>query len=147
MPQIKYRIEKKTQQHLCCFFDYEKAFDKVWREGLLFKMAKMDIPPRYIKYVRQFLSGRKTKVQINGVNSNEFYLNEGLPQGSSMSPLLFIIYINYRDEGIEAGISLFADDTAAWIGGDGDRDSTERRMQEVISGVGDWARRWKMKIN
>ena len=143
----KIQNREKDSATLCCFFNYEMEFDKVWREGLLFKMAKMDIPPRYIKYVRQFLSGRKTKVQINGVNSKEFYLNEGLPQGSSISPLLFIIYINDIDKGIKAEFSLFADDTVAWIGGDGDRDSTERRMQEVISGVGVWARRWKMKIN
>ena len=77
----KMQNREKDSATLCCFIDYKKAFDKVWREGLLFKMMKMDIPSRYIKYIRQLLSGRKTKVQINGVNSREFYLNEGLPQG------------------------------------------------------------------
>ena len=119
-----------------CFFDYEKAFDKVWREGLLFKMVRMGTPSRYLKYTRQFLSGRKTKVQINGVNSREFYLNEGLPQGTSILPLLIIIYINDIDDGIEAEFTLFADDTAAWIGGD-----RRRKHGEKNAGGDKWSQR------
>ena len=54
------------------FFDYEKAYDKVWRDGLLFKMQALNIPDRFIRYVRHFLSGRKTRVEVNGVRSETF---------------------------------------------------------------------------
>ena len=81
------------------------------------------------------------------MNIREFNLNEGLPQISSISPLLYIIYINDIGHAIEAEFSLFADDTAVWIGGERDRESTERRMKKVINGVRDSARKWKMKIN
>ena len=74
---------------LVTFFDFSRAYDKVWREGLLSKMIKMGVPFQFIKYTRMFLSGRKTVVDINGVQSNPFYLNEDLPQGSAISPLLF----------------------------------------------------------
>ena len=54
---------------LVTFFDFERAYDKVWREGLISKMIKMDLPYSFIKYTRLFLSGRKTRVEINGVHS------------------------------------------------------------------------------
>ena len=68
------------------FFDYEKAYDKVWRDGLIHKMLKMNLPDRFIKYTRHFLSGKKTTVEVNGTKSKSFLLNQGLPQGSSISP-------------------------------------------------------------
>ena len=68
------------------FFDYEKAYDKVWRDGLITKMLDMEIPHRFVSYVRHFLSGRKTTVEVNGARCPKFRLDEGLPQGSSISP-------------------------------------------------------------
>ena len=79
------------------FFDFEKAYDKVWRDGLLYKMMKLGIPYKFIKYTRHFLSARKTRVEVNGCKSSNFYLNEGLPQGSAISPLLFLLFINDID--------------------------------------------------
>ena len=57
-------------------------------------MIKMNIPYAFIKYTRLFLSARRTTVEINGTRSKEFYLNQGLPQGSAISPLLFLLFIN-----------------------------------------------------
>jgi len=57
-------------------------------------MTRLDIPWRFLKYTRHFLSGRKTIVMVNGERSKRFKLNEGLPQGSCISPLLFLIFIN-----------------------------------------------------
>ena len=48
------------------FFDYEKAYDKVWRDGLIHKMLEMEIPMKFIRYTRHFLSGRNTRVEVNG---------------------------------------------------------------------------------
>jgi len=109
----------------------------------------MELPFRFVKYTRLFLSARKTKVEVNGVKSNEFFLNEGLPQGSSISPILFLIFINditdYMDK--DAASSLFADDTGAWVVAGKDKIDAERRMQAVIDGVSRWAREWKMSLN
>ena len=134
---------------LLTLFDFKRAFDKVWRDGLLSKMIDMELPVRFVKYTRLFLSARKTKVEVNGVKSNEFFLNEGLPQGSSISPILFLIFINditdYMDK--DAASSLFADDTGAWVVAGKDKIDAERRMQAVIDGVSRWAREWKMSLN
>ena len=67
---------------LATFFDYEKAYNKVWRDGFIHKMNQMEIPSKFVRYVRHFLSGRNTKVEVNGMRSNTFRLNQGLPQGS-----------------------------------------------------------------
>ena len=134
---------------LATFFDYEKAYDKVWRDGLIHKMIQLGIPNKFIRYVRHFLSGRKTKVEVNGVRSNTFLLNQGLPQGSSISPLLFLIFINDIDVDLEADTvaSLFADDTATWMKDGKIRGSNRTLMQGEIDKILTWAERWKMKVN
>ena len=134
---------------LATFFDYEKAYDKVWRDGLMYKMEKLNIPTRFIRYVRHFLSGRKTRVDVNGSKSDPFRLDEGLPQGSSISPLLFLIFINDIDVDLDADTtaSLFADDTATWMKDGRIKGSNRVLMQQEINKIMDWATTWKMKVN
>ena len=131
------------------FFDYEKAYDKVWRDGLIHKMLKMNLPGRFVNYTRHFLSGRKTTVEVNGTKSKSFRLNQGLPQGSSISPILFLIFINDIDVDldIETIASLFADDTAIWMKDGKIRGSNRILMQEEIDKIMARAKRWKMKVN
>ena len=112
-------------------------------------MTQLGIPYQFIKYVRLFLSARKTFVEINGERGEPFYLNEGLPQGSAISPLLFLLFINditsYMTD--DASTSLFADDTAAAVECGKDREDAERRMQRNIDGISRWAKDWKMSLN
>jgi ribonuclease HI len=146
------QMQAKSGQNatIVTFFDYAKAYDKVWRDGLLHKMLEMNLPQRFVKYTRSFLSNRQTTVDINGTRSKKFMLNEGLPQGSSISPLLFIIFIN--DIGVDLHdltiASLFADDTSVWVpGGRENRDEACARMQTEVEKIMDWAQCWKMSIN
>ena len=134
---------------LITFFDFERAYDKVWREGLIAKMIKLNIPYSFIKYTRLFLSSRKTMVEINGVRSDEFFLNEGLPQGSAISPLLFLLFINDITEYMpnDAATSLFADDTAASVECSKNETEATERMQKNIDGIKSWADDWKMRLN
>ena len=75
-------------------------------------MIRLGLTYSFIKYARSF---RKTTVEINGVKSEDFYLNKGLPQGSAISPLLFLLFINDTMEFMTQGAapSLFANDTSA----------------------------------
>ena len=59
----------RGKRTIAAFFNYNKAYDSVWRDGLIFKMLQLKLPFRYIWYVRHFLSGRKTVVSTNNVNS------------------------------------------------------------------------------
>ena len=142
---------EKSKLTICTFFDYEKAYDKVWRDGLLYKMAGLGIPKRFMRYTRHFLSGRVTSVMVNEVRSKNIRLNEGLPQGSCISPLLFLIFINDIDTDLHPDtlVSLFADDTAIWCQAEGedDHNKVKERMQQEMEKILQWANKWKMKIN
>ena len=129
------------------FFDFERAYDKVWRKGLLCKMIRMGIPYKLVKYVRNFLSARRATVEVNKKRSKRFNLNQGLPQGSSISPVLFLIFINDITTDTDAHPSLFADDTAVWIVAGKDRKAAERKMQKNINAIQKWAEDWKMCLN
>ena len=109
----------------------------------------MGLPSKFIRYVRFFLSGRKTCVEVNGTRTAPFTLNEGLPQGSSISPLLFLIFINDIDVDLnpDTVASLFADDTAAWMKDGKVRGSNRTLMQDEINKILRWADKWKMRIN
>ena len=94
------------------FLDVSKAFDKVWHKGLFFKLRKMGIRGNLLNWLRDYMSGRHKKVVLNGVESNVCYLKAGVPQGSILGPLLFLIYINDIVEDMECNINIFADDTS-----------------------------------
>ena len=134
---------------IATFYDYEKAYDKVWRDGLIHKMIKLGVPHRFVVYVRQFLATRSTRVEVNGRRSNSFFLKEGLPQGSSISPLLFLIYINDIDVDlhVDTVASLFADDTATWLKDGKVRGEHRDLAQQEVNKIQDWATLWKMRIN
>ena len=76
------------------FIDFEKAFDSVWKKGLLFKMFQLNINGKVLRIIDNFLHLRKVQLEVNGQigeirNSNEY----GLPQGSALSPVLFKLYL------------------------------------------------------
>ena len=75
-------------------FDYSKAYDTVWRTGLLQKMLDIGVQLRFVQWTTAWLTNRIARVQINGVTGRCRTFKEGLPQGSVLSPLLFVLYIN-----------------------------------------------------
>lgn len=95
-------------------FDIEKAYDMMWKEGLLVKLHKMGIGGRVFNWIRDFLFGRRIQIQIWSDLLNQYTVENGTPQGSVKSPLISIIRINDIFSKIPADIgrSLFADDGA-----------------------------------
>ena len=85
------------------------AFDKVWHEGLLFKLR---INGKLINLLKSYLSNRKQRVLINGSESYRGEIESGVPQGSVLGRLLFLIYINDLEIGIKSHLKFFADDTS-----------------------------------
>ena len=112
-------------------------------------MLELNLPKRFIRYVRHFLSGRKTRVEVNGDRSDTFRLDKRLPQGSSITPLLFLIFINDIDVDLDSNTSssLFADDTAACMSDGKIRGSNTVLMQMEIDKIMAWAEKWKMKVD
>ena len=91
------------------FLYMSKAFDKVWHEGLLFILR---INGKLINLLKSYLSNRKQRVLINGSESDRGEIESGVPQGSVLGRLLFLIYINDLEIGIKSHIKFFADDTS-----------------------------------
>ena len=95
-------------------FDYSKAYDTVWRTGLLQKMLDIGVPLRFVQWTTAWLTSRIARVQLNGVTGRCRTFKEGLPQGSVLLPLLFVLYINDLLGNISEStmVSAYADDLA-----------------------------------
>ncbi len=93
------------------FFDIEKAYDMMWREGLLIKLCKLGIKGQMYRWINNFLSGRAIKVRIGNSYSEKFVIENGTPQGSIVSPLLFSIMINDVFEDLDNGLGVI---TLCW---------------------------------
>ena len=140
--------KKKSLRTLMVLIDFSRAFDTVWRAGLLSKLIEYKTPRCMTKWIKEFLSARSARVEIEGARSKKFTLEEGVPQGGVISPKLFTIFINdiTKDISPEVKKSLFADDLALWVQAE-TPEECERKMQEALSRIEYWASQWAMKIN
>ena len=94
------------------FLDISKVFNKVWHHGLIFKLKQNGISGNLLNLLSNFLRNRKQRVVLNGQTSSWADVNAGVPQGSILGPLLFLIYINDLADGLSSNAKLFADDTS-----------------------------------
>ena len=81
-----------------------KAIDKVWHEGLIFKLEQNNNEGKLLDFVENHLSNRKQRVVLNGMESKWDEIRAGVPQGSVLGPLLFLIYINGLEDGIKSNV-------------------------------------------
>ena len=95
-------------------FNYSKAYDTVWRTGLLQKMLDIGVPLRSVQWTTALLTNRIARVQLNGVTGRCRTFKEGLPQGSVLSPLRFVLYINDLLWNVSEStmVTAYADDLA-----------------------------------
>ena len=101
-----------TQDVRGIFLDISKTFDKVWHEGLLFKLKRYGVKGELLNLLRNYLNERNQSVVLNGQISSWELIKSGVPQGSVLSPLLFLIYINDLPDNIQSTCKMFADETS-----------------------------------
>ena len=125
------------------FFDISKAFDRVWHKGLLAKLNATGLPKDLVKLVGNYLSDRRQRVVVPGTKSSLKYICAGVPQGSILGPLLFLLYVNDIVSSIQSNIRLFADDTSLFLIIDRDSDvvSSANTLNQDILTVMEWAER------
>ena len=94
------------------FRDLPKAFDKVWHDGLIFKLQQNGILVNLLKVLKNVLTNRKQRVVWNGESSWWTNVKAGVPQSFIVRPLLFLIYVNNLADGLSSNTKLYADDTS-----------------------------------
>ena len=96
------------------YFDFAKAFDTVPRERLLRKCYAHGIQGSTLTWIRSFLTGKSQRVVVNGADSSWSQVTSGIPQGSVLGPLLFLLFINDMPDDIMSSIKIFPDDTTVY---------------------------------
>ena len=128
------------------FLDISKAFDKVWHKGIIFKLKKNGISGKLLSILSDFLKDRKQRVTLNGQVSSWTGVNAGVPQGSILGPLLFLVYINDLADDLSSKANLFADDTSLFSVID-DVDTSANELNNDLYQINKWAFQWKMSFN
>ena len=128
------------------FCDISKAFDRVWHAGLLHKLQAADVLGNLLRWFNSYLTNRKQCVILPAVQSKWNYVRAGVPQGSILGPLLFLLYINDIVKDIGSNIRLFADDTSVYIIID-DPVAAAELLNLDLDKITKWAKEWLVKFN
>ena len=125
------------------FLDISKAFDKVGHEGVIFKSKIYGIDGNLLKLLINYLKDRKQKVVLNGKTSSWKNILSGVPQGSVLGPILFLIYINDLPDGIKSICKIFADDRSLFSKVN-DKNYSTVELNNDLKIISNWAIQWKM---
>ena len=138
-------LDQKKEIRLV-FCDISKAFDRVWHEGIIFKLRKLGIKGPLLTWFEDYLGNGYQTVIVRGQNSKWGLLKAGVPQGSVLGPLLFLVYINDIVEGLNCEIKLFADDTTIYITYNNHK-IAENLLNENLAKINDWAQQWLVSFS
>ena len=128
------------------FLDISKAFDKLWHKGAIHKMKKMGIDGKLLSWFEDYLCGRKQQVVVDGLTSDTENLLAGVPQGSILGPMIFLIYINDLVEVVNSQVRLYADDTSLYIDY-ANPITAANQLQRDIEMIERWAKKWHVTFN
>ena len=143
--QICQGIDSKS--YTCMIFcDISKAFDRVWHRGLLFKLKQNGINGLLLDWIENYLSHRTQKVFIGSSMSNLKYTSAGVPQGSVLGPLFFLVYVNDIIENLLSISRLFADDTSLAFTSSNLQD-LEGILNHDLQIISAWAKQWLVDFN
>ena len=150
--KIEIKVDKNNKKTIIVLFiDFEKAFDSVWKKGLIVKLRELGVKGNILKLIDNFLMSRTVALHVNGHKGpTRKGADVGVPQGSALSPLLFKIFLmdlGSELENIEGVTKLkFADDGSIKVA----ESTTEKCLETfetVLTVIHNWSRKWRMGIN
>ena len=127
------------------FLDIVAAFDTVWHPGLLYKLFRAGIQGRAFRWIRAFLSDRELRVIFGSKHSGWFPVGAGVPQGSILGPILFLIYLNDLPILDAVSVAIFADDIALWPRLNNARG--DAALNKALALISDWAKAWHIAFS
>jgi len=138
-------LEQRNTIH-CLLLDFARAFDSVPHEHLLLKLSSLGINGQVLSWLRSFLTSRKQRVVISGVFSGWANVTSGVPQGTVLGPLLFLLYVNDLDSIIKnSTIKLFANDVLLYAPANTEQECCA--LQGDLHAISNWANCWQLKLN
>jgi len=137
-------LNKGSSTHVV-FIDFRKAFDKVLHQRLLLKLDHIGVRGKLLEWVRNFITNRRQHVVINGSYSGWAEVKSGVPQGSILGPLLFLIFINDINCGLNSTTRLFVDDCTIFrnVSCEHDCEALQRDLDLLM----EWTQTWQMSLN
>ena len=140
-----HRKQLEGKQTDLILLDFSKAFGKVSHKKLIHKLYGYGVRGKTLSWIKSVLSGRSQTVVSEGDQSEEVPVTSGVPQGSVLGPILFLVYINDLPKKVKSSVRLFADDTAAYLAitklADG------QQLQEDLNVLQQWEADWNMEFN
>ena len=139
---------KPMKRTLCArLIDYSRAYDTVWILGRLWELSQKGIPTIYVRWIQAWLTNRINRVRFGKAYSSKKTFTNGVPQGSVISPHLFLMHIDDLAEQVETDVqlSLFADDVAIFCT-EQSLHEAHRKVQTALDKIYEWSNKWKLAI-
>lgn len=146
--RIVNHINRDLQSKRYCsaaFLDISQAFDKVWHLGLLYKLKK-NLPYHHYQILESYLSNRYFQIMQQNEYTNLYPINSGVPQGSILGPILYLLYTSDLPTTDHTTVATFADDTAI-LSSHNNPIMASRNLQENLNKIQDWLQKWRIKAN
>jgi hypothetical protein len=146
--RITHKIYQSFENEEYCtavFLDASQAFDKVWHPGLLYKIKKY-LPITYFHILQSYLHGREFRTRVGDSTSNNNVIKSGVPQGSVLGPLLYLLYTADLPVNTKTTTGTFADDTVI-LSASTDPAIATSTLQQHLNQLQEWTKKWKIRIN
>ena len=141
-----YKALEAGKEVTMVFLDVSKAFDRVWHSGLLHKLRCLGVEGDLFDWMCDYLNDRKIRAVVNGQTDDWSTTNAGVPQGSILGPLLFLVFINDITTNIESDIHLFADDTSLMDIVE-HHQTSYAKINRDLHRLSNWAAKWLVTFN
>jgi hypothetical protein len=136
----------ENQQYCtAAFLDINQAFDKLWHWGLLFKIKRIS-PSSYFNLLKSYLNESQFETKFNGETSSRFHIHSGVPQGSILGPLLYVLYTSDLPTSRETILGTFADDATMFATHE-DPTIDSLNLQEHFHIIEKWPKKWKITVH